>query len=123
MLSKTLDELKEIIHSGLNYNWDIIDAISKCLGYSREDIEGHTRRQEVVKARDLIAFLLREYGNISYSEIGRLLGNRDHTTILHAYKKIKQRIKTHPELKIQLEGLIQKAESDDVKKNCLISNE
>ena len=86
------DNPKELFLSGLRKDEDIIEAISKCLGCDRTTIEKHTRCQKIVKARDLVAYLLREYGNFSYSKIGRLLGGRDHTTILHAYRKIKKNI-------------------------------
>ncbi len=110
MLIKTPDEFENptIFDSGEEN--DIIETLSKRLGYDKKIIEGTSRLQEIVKVRDLIAYLLREYGALSYPAIGRLLGNRDHTTIMHAYKKVRHNIEVYPELKIELKDLIQEVE-------------
>ena len=88
---------------------DVIEALAKYLGFTKQLIESHSRRQEVVRARDLIAYLLREYGDLSYPAIGRLLGGRDHTTIIYSYKKTKAKIEKNPELETELANLIQEA--------------
>ena len=51
-----------------------------------------TRRKEVVKPRQIIMYLLREDFDTSYPYIGQKLGGRDHTTVIHAYEKIKRDI-------------------------------
>jgi len=48
-----------------------------------------SRKKELVDIRDLVVFILREYAGMSYPAIGRLLGGRDHTTIMHAYNKVR----------------------------------
>ena len=111
MLLKMPNESKIPILMGLRGENDIIETLSKRLGYSRKIIESRTRRQEIVRARDLIVYLLREYGDLSYPAIGRLLGGRDHTTIIHAYRKTKRNIEVRPELKTELEDLIREAGS------------
>jgi len=77
---------------------DVIETLSRRLGYSRKIIESRTREQEIVKARDLIVYLLREYGDLSYPAIGRLLGGRDHTTVMHACEKITKEIQLNENL-------------------------
>lgn len=52
-----------------------------------------TRKKEVVKPRQVIMYLLREDFNSSYPYIGQKLGGRDHTTVIHAYDKIKNDLK------------------------------
>lgn len=106
MLLKVPNEGGSSVLLGFGRGNDIIDTLSKRLGYNKAIIESRTRRQEIVKARDLIVYLLREYGDLSYPAIGRLLGDRDHTTIIHAYKKTKRNIEVRPELKTELEDLI-----------------
>ena len=51
-----------------------------------------TRRKEVVKPRQIVMYLLREDFDTSYPYIGQKLGGRDHTTVMHAYEKIKRDI-------------------------------
>jgi hypothetical protein len=105
------DESKESVLLGQDEEKDIVEILSKHFGYSKQTIESHTRRQEIVKARDLIAYLLREYGDLSYPAIGRLLGDRDHTTIIYSYKKTKRKVEANSELKTELRDLIQEVQS------------
>lgn len=111
MLLKMSNESENLVLLGLEGENDIIETLSRRLGYDKKIIESRTRRQEIVKARDLIVYLLREYGDLSYPAIGRLLGGRDHTTMIHAYKKTERNIKAHPELKIELGDLIREVGS------------
>jgi len=111
MLLKTFNKSENSILLDLGRKNDIIETLSKRLGYNKKIIESRTRRQEIVKARDLIVYLLREYGDLSYPAIGRLLGGRDHTTIIHAYRKTKRNIEARPELKTELDDLIREAGS------------
>ena len=64
-----------------------------------------TRRKEVVKARQMIMFILREDFNESYPSIGSKLGGKDHTTVIHSYEKIKQELSTDPHLMKELDDL------------------
>ena len=43
-------------------------------------------------------YLLREDFDISFPSIGDKVGNRDHSTVIHSYEKIKNDLKTDPEL-------------------------
>lgn len=89
---------------------DIIEFMANALGYKKTEIEAHTRSAEVVAARDLIIYALREYGGLSYPAIGELI-DRDHTTIIHAYRKIKHRFEYDPDQESELVGLIDKVKS------------
>ncbi len=68
--------------------------------YSIEEalIYEKTRRKEVVQTRQMIMYILREEFNISYPLIGAELGGKDHTTIIHSYKKIKKELQENPKL-------------------------
>jgi chromosomal replication initiator protein len=52
-----------------------------------------------VLARHLAIYLVREETGSSFSEIGRVLGNRDHSSILRGYDKLSLEINTHPQLR------------------------
>ena len=66
----------------------IIDLVSSRLGVSRQALEGRRRDKKTVTARQLAMYLLREELHLSFSIIGRLLGNRDHSTVTHAVNKV-----------------------------------
>ena len=50
-------------------------------------------------------YILREYFNISYPAIGKEIGGRDHTTVIHSYEKIQQKLKEDPSLVQEIEQL------------------
>jgi chromosomal replication initiator protein len=68
-------------------------------------LKSGSRRQSIVFARGLIVYLARELAEASYEEIGRALGGRDHTTIIHNYRKIAAERTTLPQTQKTLETL------------------
>ncbi len=89
---------------------DIVEYLSSRLGYKKWQIEAHTRTADIVWARDIIIYLLREYGDLSYPAIGRLI-DRDHTTVIHAYTKLKKKFDEDPHQESELLDLISKVKS------------
>ena len=62
------------------------------------DLKGKSRRKTLVRARCIAAFVARNELHMSYYEIGKWLGNRDHSTIIHAHRKAQEMIENEPEL-------------------------
>jgi len=52
------------------------------------DLKGSSRRRSTVLARSIAIYLIRELNGLSLEAIGQLFGHRDHTTVLHAHRKI-----------------------------------
>ena len=71
----------------------------------QSQLKSSSRKQSIVFARGLIVFLARELADLSYEEIGRALGGRDHTTIIHNYRKIAHECETNPQTAQSLETL------------------
>ena len=69
------------------------------------DIRGHSRRQTLVRARSIAVYLLRELTGQSFDAIGTLLGNRDHSTIIHAYRKIQTARCSDDDLDVSLQKI------------------
>lgn len=67
---------------------NILKIVSEFYNISEKEIISHSRKKELVKPRQIVMYLLREDLKNSFPTIARRLGNRDHTTILHAYHKI-----------------------------------
>jgi chromosomal replication initiator protein len=67
---------------------EIVAVVARQQGVPQAQLKSGSRQQSIVMARGIIVFLARELANISYDEIGRALGGRDHTTIIHSYRKI-----------------------------------
>ncbi len=109
--SRSIQSALDSSNESLPADDDIIETFARIFHTDKDTIESSTRRQDVVKVRDLIAYVLREYAEMSFPAIGRLLGGRDHTTIIHSYKKVKTRIKNQPAAHAELNELISRAES------------
>jgi len=62
------------------------------------DMRSPTRRRPVVTARGVAMYLARLLTDESYRQIGQYFGGRDHTTILHGYRKTEQLLKTQPQI-------------------------
>ena len=81
---------------------DVVRAVSSFYNIEEETIYNKTRRQEVVKPRQLTMYILREDYNISFPSIGQKLGGRDHTTVIHSCEKIKNELKMNSELQSEI---------------------
>lgn len=72
----------------------IINIVAEHFDVTPEDIEGNKRNSKVVYPRQIAMYLCRELTSVPLKSIGKCLGNRDHTTIMHGCDKIEQEINT-----------------------------
>jgi chromosomal replication initiator protein len=88
-----------------------IDFIQRCVveefGISLQDLKTKRRNKQVVFPRQIAMYLSRELTDLSLPEIGELFGGKDHTTVLHSYKKIKEDLLNNPKLKERVDKVIQ----------------
>lgn len=75
---------------------DIKRAICKHFNVSLTDLMSVRRDRKVCRPRQVAMYLCKEYTNRSLPEIGRGFGGRDHTTALHAVRKVKSLCLTNP---------------------------
>ena len=88
----------------------IINLVSSELGIKIADIKSKSRQKSTVFARSLAGYFLRHYMGMSYAMIGKTLGNRDHSTIMHSLNRIesgllKNNMEIVPVLK-KIEGFV-----------------
>ena len=69
---------------------DIIQTVCQHFGLETSAIHTKSRKREVVQARQIAMFLAKNNTNLSTAKIGALIGNKDHATVLHACKTIKE---------------------------------
>jgi len=67
----------------------IQNVVSSYFQIDLKEIHSKSRKREIVQARQVAMFLSKKYTDHSYSLIGNLVGKRDHATVLHACKAIK----------------------------------
>ncbi len=72
---------------------DIITNTAEYFKLTVDDLYGSSRSQAVATARQIAMYLCRELTNLSLPKIGQLFGNRDHTTVMYANKKISELMK------------------------------
>ena len=83
----------------------IYTEVSNYYSLEESSVYEKTRRKEIVKARQIVMYLLREDFNVSYPLIGQKLGGKDHTTVIHSYLKIKTDLKNNPQLLQELDQI------------------
>ncbi len=64
-----------------------------------------TRRPPVAQARQVAMFLARELTDHSLPEIGRGIGGRNHTTVLHAVNSVSSQVRTDPSVRNSVDNL------------------
>lgn len=66
----------------------IIDVVATFYGLRALDMMSHRRTQSVIRPRQIAMYLCKVLTTASYPTIGKFMGRRDHTTCLHAWRKI-----------------------------------
>ena len=92
----------------------ILSYVAKKYNINKKKILGKTRSQETVVARQIVMFLTRSLTNLSLKNIGRELGGRDHSTVIHSCNLVEKKIKNSSSFRKKMEKII-----DDLKKTGL----
>jgi chromosomal replication initiator protein len=77
----------------------IIREVCKFYGIEENALRGQSRVKDTAVARQVAMYLIRAQTNLSLNDIGREFGNRDHTTVLHAIKRVEERMKDDADLR------------------------
>ena len=77
---------------------DILRVTAQHYGLDPEDLRSKGRRHELVIARQVAMYLIRELTVHSFPEIGQFFGGRDHSTVMYAVQKIGDRVGSDDEL-------------------------
>lgn len=83
----------------------IVEEVSVIYNVKQEDIYGKSRKAEIVLARQMSIYLAGLHTSLSASKIGLMIGNKNHATVLHSIKTIKNRLATDTGLKEQVDEL------------------
>ena len=86
----------------------IIKIVAEHFNISVSDITSKKKSQDIVYPRQLIMYLCRTLTDVALSLIGKKLGNRDHTTIIHGYEKIQREIEENDKIRNDVEILKKK---------------
>ena len=81
----------------------VISEISREWEVSAENIRSKKRDKNIVTARQVAMYILRQLTNLSLEEIGDYFGGKDHSTVFHSLQVIEERIENDPMLKSRVE--------------------
>jgi chromosomal replication initiator protein len=84
---------------------ELVAIVARYFGVTQAALRGPARRKSLVFARSVAVYLIRTLTQASYSQIGKELGRRDHSTIMHSMESIQLAIATDPGTKHAVEEL------------------
>lgn len=84
---------------------DIISAVCQHYAIKQKEIVSKSRKQVIVQARQLAMFLCHKYTEVTYSQLGRIFGKRDHSTVLYACNQVSRRIGVDKTFRREVEDL------------------
>ncbi len=80
----------------------VLQAVAAFYGISLEALTSPSRKKEIVRARQVTAYLLREETSHSLADIGKLLGERGHTTVLRSHAKVEADLNVNSTLRHEI---------------------
>ena len=86
----------------------IINVVAEHFGVRPEDIVSKKRNSEFVQPRQVVMYLCRELTNVSQVNIGKILGKKDHTTVIHGVKKIEAEMQNSEEFRNKINVIMKK---------------
>jgi chromosomal replication initiator protein len=84
---------------------EVQKTVSKYYGITVSDLVSNSRKQHLVKARQMAIYLCHELTSLSLAKIGQNFGNRDHSTVLYSCEKLRGLIATNEEIKNDIENI------------------
>ncbi|WP_276895170.1 chromosomal replication initiator protein DnaA [Hallella bergensis] len=72
---------------------DILDKVCVHYNVTAAQVNSKSRKQDFVRARQVSMYLAQKYTKMPASRIGKLVGNRDHSTVLHSCSQVEKRLK------------------------------
>ena len=83
----------------------IQEIVCKYFNLEQSVIQTNSRKREIVQARQITMYLAKKYTDSSFSHIGKIVGKKDHATVLHACKTIKDQIETSKSFRSSVEEI------------------
>ena len=80
-------------------------TVSKEFGVSEELLDGPSRKKKVALARQVAMYLAKKIGNYPYAQIASSFNRDDHTTVIHAVKKVEELLQKDREFKGRMDEL------------------
>ena len=85
-----------------------ISVVANFYNVNTIDILGASRKEKLVLPRHIVMYILKNKYDLTYTNIGKILNGKDHTTIMNGCMKIENEMKTNEELKLAVEMIMKK---------------
>ena len=92
VIEKSINEFRAENEKVISSDY-IKSTVSKYFNIDKEALSSNKRSNDIAFPRQIAMYLCRSVANMSFPKIGEDFGNRDHSTVMHAYKKIDKEIK------------------------------
>ena len=83
----------------------IQEVVGNYFNIDKKEFKNAKRSNDVAYPRQIAMYLCRNIAGLSFKQIGEDFGKRDHTTVMHAYKKIDQDLKENPNTKLIVDSV------------------
>ncbi len=104
LAENTINEFKAESEKVLSSDF-VKEIVAKYFNIDKDDLASNKRSNEIAFPRQIAMYLCREVANMSYPRIGEDFGNRDHSTVMHACKKIEKEVKDKNNTKLIVESV------------------
>jgi len=112
LIDQVLKDLLDPKKDKANLSIDLIKKVAaEYYSIKIDDMSAKIRTKEIANARQVAMYLARELTDSSLPKIGQGFGGRDHTTVLHAYEKIKAISKSDLSTQEAIKKITQKLKS------------
>ena len=107
----TFEMTEKAINDIIKHNSSVIsieyiqDVVCNYFNITIKDLKSSQRSNNITFPRQIGMYLCRILTNESFPKVGEAFGKRDHTTVMHAFKKIEKDIKENPETKLLVESV------------------
>ena len=104
LAENTINEFQAASEKVLSSDF-VKETVAKYFNINKDDLASNKRSNEIAFPRQIAMYLCREVANMSYPKIGEDFGNRDHSTVMHACKKIEKEVKDKSNTKLIVESV------------------
>ena len=84
---------------------EIINAVCQHFNISAEAINGPSRKRELVEARQVSMYMAQKLTKTPTTRIGKIMGGRDHSTVLHSCAKVEDRLTRDVDFRTELQAI------------------
>jgi chromosomal replication initiator protein len=84
---------------------DILEKVCQHFNVSQQNVFSKSRKRDYVQVRQVSMYLAQKYTKMPASRIGQLIGNRDHSTVIHSCSTVEQRLKVDKAFSAELASI------------------